>query len=40
MEYFYNAAKCLGIVLLKFPYENVMRNILEHINDLITIELQ
>lgn len=40
VEYFDNAAKCLGIVFFKFPDENVMRNILEHINDLITIELQ
>lgn len=40
VEYFDNAAKCLGIVFFKFPNENVMRNILEHINDLITIELQ
>lgn len=40
VEYFDNAAKCLGIVFFKFPDENVMRNVLEHINDLITIELQ
>lgn len=40
VEYFDNAAKCLGIVFFKFHDENVMRNILEHINDLITIELQ
>lgn len=40
VEYFDNAAKCLGIVFFKFPNENVMRNVLEHINDLITIELQ
>lgn len=40
VEYFDNAAKCLGIVFFKFPDENVMRNILEHINDLIMIELQ
>lgn len=40
VEYFENASKCLGIVFFKFPDENVMRNILEHINDLITIELQ
>lgn len=30
----------LGIVFFKFPNENVMRNVLEHINDLITVELQ
>lgn len=40
VEYFDNAAKCLGIVFFKFPDENVMRNVLGHINDLITIELQ
>lgn len=40
VEYFDNAAKCLGIVFFKFPNENVMRNVLEHINDLITVELQ
>lgn len=40
VEYFDNAAKCLGIVFFKFPDESIMRNVLEHINDLITIELQ
>lgn len=39
VEYFDNAAKCLGIVFLKFPDESIMKNILEHINGLITIEL-
>lgn len=40
VEYFDNAAKCLGIVFFKFPNEKKMHEILEHINDLITIELQ
>lgn len=40
VEYFDNAAKCLGIVFFKFPDESIMRNVLEHINNLITIELQ
>ena len=40
VEYFDNAAKCLGIVFFKFPDENIMRYILENINDLITVELQ
>lgn len=40
VEYFDNAAKCLGIVFLKFPDEKTMRKILEHINELITVELQ
>lgn len=40
VEYFDNAAKCLGIVFFKFPNESIMKNILEHINELITIELQ
>lgn len=40
VEYFDNAAKCLGIVFFKFPDENTMKQILEHINELITIELQ
>ena len=40
VEYFDNAAKCLGIIFFKFPDEKIMRNVLEHINDLITIELQ
>lgn len=39
VEYFDNAAKCLGIVFLKFPNENIMHDILEHINELITIQL-
>lgn len=39
VEYFDNAAKCLGIVFLKFPDEDVMKSVLEHINELITIEL-
>lgn len=38
VDYFDNAAKCLGIVFFKFPDENTMSNILEHINELITIE--
>lgn len=40
VEYFDNAAKCLGIVFFKFPDESTMKNVLEHINELITIELQ
>lgn len=39
IEYFDNAAKCLGIVFFKFPDESTMKNILEHINEFITIEL-
>lgn len=40
VEYFDNAAKCLGIVFLKFPDKNTMWNVLERINDLIIVELQ
>lgn len=40
VEYFDNAAKCLGIVFFKFPNEKTMREILNHVNELITIELQ
>ena len=40
VEYFDNAAKCLGIVFFKFPDENTMKKILEHVNELITVELQ
>ena len=40
VEYFDNAAKCLGIVFFKFPDEKTMQNVLEHINELIAIELQ
>lgn len=39
VEYFDNAAKCLGIVFLKFPDGKTMENILECINALITVEL-
>ena len=39
VEYFDNAAKCLGIEFFKFPDEDVMKSVLEHINELITIEL-
>lgn len=39
VEYFDNAAKCLGIVFFKFPDEDVMKSVLEHINELIMIEL-
>ena len=39
VEYFDNAAKCLGIVFFKFPDEDVMKSVLEHINELLTIEL-
>lgn len=40
VEYFDNSAKCLGIVFFKFPNEITMKNVLEHINELITVELQ
>lgn len=40
VEYFDNAAKCLGIVFFKFPDEKTMQNVLEHINELIAIGLQ
>ena len=40
VEYFDNAAKCLGIVFFKFPDETTMKKILEHVNVLITVELQ
>lgn len=40
VEYFDNAAKCLGIVFLKFPNEKTMQEILNRINSLITIELR
>lgn len=40
VEYFDNAAKCLGIVFFKFPDESTMKNVLSNINELITIELQ
>lgn len=40
VEYFDNAAKCLGIVFFKFPNEKIMHDVLDHINDFITIELK
>lgn len=40
VEYFDNAAKCLGIVFFKFPDDKTMHEILDHINELIMIELQ
>ena len=40
VEYFNNAAKCLGIVFLKFPNEKTMHDVLNHVNELITIKLQ
>lgn len=40
VEYFDNAAKCLGIVFFKFPSKKTMQDVLEHINELITIEVQ
>ena len=40
VEYFDNAAKCFGIVFFKFPDETTMKKILEHVNELITVELQ
>lgn len=40
IEYFDNASKCLGIIFLKFPNEIIMKDTLEHITELIEIELQ
>lgn len=40
VEYFDNAAKCLGIVFFKFPDEESMKMILDNISEYITIELQ
>lgn len=40
IEYFDNASKCLGIIFLKFPNEIIMKDALEHITELIEIELQ
>lgn len=40
VEYFDNAAKCLGIVFFKFPNESIMQKVLKNINSLISIELQ
>lgn len=40
VEYFDNAAKCLGIVFFKFPNEKIMHDVLDHINELVMIELQ
>lgn len=40
VEYFDNAAKCLGIVFFKFPSEEIMVDVLRRVNDLITIELE
>lgn len=40
VEYFDNAAKCLGIVFFKFPDKKTMDSILDRINDFILIELQ
>ena len=37
VEYFDNAAKALGILFLKFPDRQTMADILENINDHITI---
>ena len=39
VEYFDNASKCLGIVFFKFPDKSIMMYTLEHIDELITIEL-
>lgn len=40
VEYFDNASKCLGIIFFRFPDETTMKSVLEHINELITVELQ
>lgn len=40
VEYFDNASKCLGIIFMKFPTAEIMNDILEDINELITIELK
>lgn len=40
VEYFDNAAKCLGIIFFMFPDKETMQNILEHINEMIVIELR
>lgn len=40
VEYFDNAAKCLGIVFLKFSDKQTMIDVLQRINELITIVLQ
>lgn len=39
VEYFDNAAKCLGIIFLKFPDERIMVDILNRINGLIVIDV-
>lgn len=40
VEYFDNASKCLGIIFLRFPDLDSMKTILEHINELVKVELQ
>lgn len=40
VEYFDNAAKCLGILFFKFPNEKIMHEVLDHINELVKVELQ
>ncbi|MBS7210346.1 MAG: ATP-grasp domain-containing protein [Lachnospiraceae bacterium] len=40
VEYFDNAAKCLGIIFLKFPNEKIMVDTLHRINELITVILE
>jgi len=40
VEFFDNAAKCLGIVFFKFPDKETMHYGMEHINELIAIELR
>ena len=40
VEYFDNASKCVGIIFFRFPDETTMKSVLEHINELITVELQ
>ena len=40
VEYFDNASKCLGIIFFRFPDETTMKSVREHINELITVELQ
>lgn len=40
VSYFDNASKCLGIVFLKFPNLNCMKETLERINELIKVEVE
>ena len=40
VEYFDNAAKCLGIIFLKFPNEEIMEKILSNISELIVVDVR